>query len=138
MSAARFTVARASAQTAPTDWRVDIRAGHHDLVADENPHLGGQDVGPAPYELLLAALSACTSITLRMYAARKAWPLEGVEVQLRYVREGDADWIEREIAVQGALAPEQRTRLGEIAERTPVTLTLKGGVEIRTQLRDPV
>jgi putative redox protein len=136
MSAARFTVARASSRSAPAEWRIDIRAGHHDLISDENPHLGGQDAGPAPYELLLAALSACTSITLRMYAARKEWPLERLEVQLRYVREGEADWVEREIVLRGPLSSEQKARLGEIAERTPVTLTLKGGVEIRTELRE--
>jgi putative redox protein len=136
MSAARFTIARASSKSAPVDWRTEIRAGHHDLIADEHPPQGGQDAGPAPYELVLAGLSACTSITLRMYAKRKGWPLESIEVQLRLSREDEAMWVDREIALQGPLAPEQVARLMDVAERTPVTLTLKNGVEIRTQLRE--
>jgi putative redox protein len=127
-------MARAHARIGETRYRVDLKAGHHALMADEHPELGGQDAGPAPYELLLAALGACTSITLKMYAERKAWPLAGVDVGLVYVREGDAARIDRTLTLEGGLDETQRARLADIAERTPVTLTLKGGVEINTRL----
>jgi putative redox protein len=128
-------MARASCRIGLENYAVRIEAGRHVLVADEPTALGGKDSGAAPYELLLSALGACTAITLRMYAQRKGWPLEGVAVELHYRKEGDAASIERVLSLDGALAGEQRDRLAEIAERTPVTLTLKGGVEIRTELR---
>ena len=128
-------MARARAQIGETRYRVDIKAGHHALTADEHVELGGQDAGPAPYELLLAALGACTSITLKMYAERKAWPLAEVDVGLVFTREGDRGKIERRLTLSGDLDAAQRERLADIAERTPVTLTLKAGVDIHTELR---
>jgi putative redox protein len=128
-------MARAHARIAEARYRVDIRAGTHELVADEGRTLGGADAGPAPYELLLAALGACTSITLKMYAERKEWPLEALEVELAYLTSGDAMRIDRRLKVEGPLDEAQRARLAEIAERTPVTLTLKSGVEIVTTLK---
>ncbi len=127
-------MARARARIAETRYRVDLKAGHHDLVADEHPDLGGQDAGPAPYELLLAALGACTSITLKMYAERKDWPLTAIDVSLLFTREGEQGRIERTLTLEGDLDEAQRARLADIAERTPVTLTLKSGVEINTRL----
>ena len=101
--------------------------------ADELPTLGGKDVGPGPYELLTSALAACTAITLRMYAERKLWPVTAVQADVHFVREGDKQHIDRVLTIEGADA-EQKKRMAEIAERTPVTMTLKGGIEIRTKL----
>jgi uncharacterized OsmC-like protein len=120
-------------------YRQDIRAGNHSLVADEPASLGGQDAGPAPYEFLLSALGACTNMTLRMYAARKQWPLENVSVALTHRKEDDGtgfkrDVITRRIALTGALDDEQRTRLHEIADKCPVHKTLEAGARIETEL----
>jgi putative redox protein len=127
-------MARASARIAAARYRTDIRAGTHDLVADEGAALGGMDAGPAPYELLLSALGACTAMTLKMYAERKGWPLEAVEVDLAYLKGDDAVRIDRGLSIEGPLDADQRARLADIAERTPVTLTLKAGVAIMTHL----
>jgi putative redox protein len=115
-------------------WRTDIQTGAHALTADEPPALDGADAGPAPYELLCAALAACTSITLRMYAARKDWPLERIEVDVHYGKTDEAARIDRRLRLYGALDDDQRARLADIAERTPLTLTLKSGVAIETRL----
>ncbi len=117
------------------DYPVAITAGRHSWTCDEPPSLGGQDTGPAPYDLLLGSLGACTAITLRMYAKRKEWPLRGVVVDLQMHRGDDGARIERALTIQGDLTPEQCSRLLEIAEKTPVTLTLKNGVKIHTQLQ---
>ncbi len=121
----------------------EIVAGHHRLSADE-PHPVGDDVGPTPYDLLLAGLGACTSMTVRMYADRKEWPLERVRVTLRHTRihakdcaecETTAGWvsqIDREIELTGNLDEEQRQKLMAIAERCPVHQTLTGEVRITT------
>ncbi|MDX1608529.1 MAG: bifunctional alpha/beta hydrolase/OsmC family protein [Halofilum sp. (in: g-proteobacteria)] len=123
----------------------DVLAGGHRLPADEPPAVGGADTGPSPYVYLLAALGACTSMTLRMYARHKGLSLERVAVTLRHdqvhaedcadcwYREGRIDRIERRIAVTGELTPAQRTRLLEIADRCPVHRTLTGQLEIHTR-----
>ena len=123
-----------------------IEAGRHRLVADEPVEAGGTDTGPSPYELLLAALGACTSMTISMYARRKRWPLEGVTVRLQHAKihaqdcaecetkEGRLDRIEREISLTGPLGAEQRARLLEIANRCPVHRTLVSEIDIRTRL----
>jgi putative redox protein len=109
-------------------------AGHH-LTADESVAAGGTNTGPAPYGLLLASLGACTSITLRMYADRKGWALGEIHVSLRLRRSAEGgDQIERDIRFGAALTPEQVTRLGEIAEKTPVTKTIKAGAAIQTRV----
>lgn len=77
----------------------------------------------------------CTAISLRMYAARKQWPLQSLRVELQYKKEGERGRIDRALTIDGDLAPEQRARMAEIAERTPVTLTLQAGVDIHTRLR---
>jgi putative redox protein len=127
-------MAHAKANIGTTNYAVSIMAGHHQLSADERAELGGQDVGPAPYELLCAALCACTAITLRMYAERKKWPLRAVHVDVRYTQEGKKGAIARVLTFEGELDGEQRARLADVAERTPVTLTLKQGVPITTTL----
>jgi putative redox protein len=114
-------------------YATSIDFGTHGLTADEPPERGGAAAGPAPYELLLASLGACTAITLRMYADRKQWPLESLDVRLDLHGQGETLRIERVLAAVG-LDAEQRVRLAEIAERTPVTLTLKNGLKIDTRL----
>jgi putative redox protein len=130
-------VAHTYAHIGTQDYLVDISAGRHKLAADEPPGLGGTGAGFAPYELLLSSLAACTAITLRMYARRKQWVLQAVEVDLRLFREGETTVIERKLAFTGALDAAQQARLLDISERTPVTLTLKGGTRIDTSLRGP-
>jgi putative redox protein len=112
----------------------DIESGAHRLRSDEPSTRGGTDAGPAPYDLLLAALGACTSITLRMYAERKGWPLGRVEVALRFFKTKDDERIERDVRISAALSEEQRSRLAEICEKTPVTLTIRKGTPIATRL----
>lgn len=125
-------------------FRTEIQMGEHRLTADEPVAAGGDGAGPDPYDLLLAALGACISMTLTLYANRKAWPLEGVEVELshRKVYAEDCadcgerepgqllDRIERRVLLKGPLDEAQRQRLQEIAGRCPVHRTLSGNVVI--------
>jgi putative redox protein len=114
-------------------YRVDVRVGAHQVVADEPTAAGGGDVGPSPFGLLLAGLAACTATTLRMYAARKRWELTTIDIDVRFdVAEDGRGSIERTITVPVELSPEQRVRLAEIAERTPVTLAVRAGTPITT------
>ena len=122
-----------------------IQAGQHVLEADEPKSIGGGDRGPSPYELLLAALGTCTSMTLRMYADRKGWPLEHTRVRLSHskihakdcencdTKLGYVDRIERVIELDGRLDDQQRARLLEIADRCPVHRTLTSEVSIVTR-----
>ncbi len=124
-----------------------IVAGQHELTADE-PQPTGHDTGPSPYDLLLSSLGACTSMTLRMYATRKQWPLEAVTVTLRHSRihaddcadcateSGQLDRVERTLTLTGDLDESQRERLLEIADRCPVHKTLHSEVDVRTVLTD--
>ncbi len=128
----------------------EIRTGRHDLVADEPTSVGGTDRGPTPYDLLLAALGACTGMTLRMYADRKKWPLKAVRVYLNHKKvhasdcaacESSAtklDWMERLLELEGPLSAEQKQRLVEIAEKCPVHRTLHGPITVETKLKEPV
>lgn len=123
-----------------------ITAGNHELVADE-PRPVGDDSGPTPYDLLLAALGSCTSMTVRMYAKRKEWPLDQVRVTLRHsrihaedcadceTRVGLVNQIDLDIELIGNLDEEQRQRLLLIAGRCPVHQTLTSEVHITTTLR---
>ena len=123
----------------------EIVAGDHRWRSDE-PAPFGTDTGPSPYDLLLASLGACTSMTLRLYAQRKGWDLQRVTVRVRHSRihaedcndcetkEGYLDRIDREIELTGRLDDDQKRRLVEIAERCPVHRTLKSEINIRTSL----
>ena len=127
-------VAHAKASIGLANYAVTISAGQHRLNADEGPALGGKDMGPAPYDLLCSALGACTAITLRMYAQRKGWALSAAHVDVRFQRIEKEASIARVLTLEGDLNEEQRARLADIAERTPVTLTLKQGLPITTTL----
>jgi putative redox protein len=129
-----------------TGFAQDIRVGAHRLQADEPTGADGTDTGPSPYDFLLAALGSCTSMTLRMYADRKQWPLQGVTVHLHHekihaedcaeceTRVGRIDHIERRIELAGPLEDSQRQRLLEIARMCPVHRTLKAEIQITTTL----
>jgi putative redox protein len=122
-----------------------VTVGPHRLIADEPVAVGGEDSGPGPYDLLLAGLGACTSMTMRLYADRKSLPLDRITVTLKHnrihaqdcteceTREGMLDQIERVIAMDGALDPDQRQRLMEIADKCPVHRTLKSEIRILTR-----
>lgn len=128
--------------------RTDIMANGFPIVADEPESVGGTNLGPTPYDLLTASLGACTSMTLRMYADRKEWPLEAVTVDLKYRKvhardcercetdEGKIDHIEREISLEGELDDDQKKRLLEIADRCPVHRTLHSEIHVETRLVD--
>lgn len=128
-------MAHAKASIGTVDYATAIETGHHRLTADEGAGLGGKDAGPAPYDLLTSALGACTVITLRMYAERKQWPVTAVHADIHFKRGDDkVESIDRVLHIEGSVDAEQKKRMAEIAERTPVTLTLKRSLEIRTTL----
>jgi putative redox protein len=124
----------------------EIEVRGHLLRADEPLEGGGGDVGPSPYELLLSALGACTAMTLRLYAGRHDWPLEGVEIVLRHERvyvedcrdcESPGSRLERvtkRLTLHGPLHDSQRERLAEISERCPVQRTLQSTITIEQEL----
>ena len=123
----------------------DIAVGPHQLTAEEPKDMGGEDEGPTPYDLLLAALGSCTSITVTLYAQRKSWPLQEVITRLRHSRihvtdcaeceteEGTINRIELDIEFVGPLSSEQRSKLLEIAKKCPVHRTLTSETNIRTR-----
>ena len=122
--------------------------GRHRLIADEPTAAGGNDLGPGPYELLLMALGACKTMTVRLYAERKQWPLDRVTVRLRHSRihaedcaecetkEGMLDRIECVVELGGTLDATQRARLFEISGKCPVHRTLTSEISIQSRLQD--
>lgn len=129
-------------------YQTEIVANGHHLVADEPIAVGGANTGPNPYDYLVSALGACTAMTLRMYADRKKWPLDGVTVRLRHrkihaadcesceIRQGSIDAIEREIELLGNLDADQRTKLLQIADKCPVHRTLHGEIRVDSRLKE--
>ena len=120
----------------------DVKTSRHHFYADEPESLGGSDLGPTPYEYLCAGLGACTSITLRMYANRKKWPVEDIIVDVSHNKEIHGDGIQRdvftrEITVIGELEDAQRARIIEIANKCPVHRTLEAGSDVITRERLP-
>ena len=126
--------------------RQEVTAGRHTFVADEPQAAGGTDTGPDPYALLLAALGACTAMTLRLYAGRKKWPLGEIRVELSHSRVYVEDCagcdrpgtqverITRTILLSGPLDAAQVARLAEIARRCPVHKTLTTGVQVSDEV----
>lgn len=110
----------------------DIEVGGHRLRADEEKDKGGEDTGPGPHEFLLAALGACTSMTLKVYAERKGWPLSNVQVAVNGSTTDAGFVITRQLTLDGDLDAEQRQRLLEIADKCPVHKTLSGSITIQT------
>ncbi len=139
---------RVTVHTPGTGFRTGVAVRQHTLVADEPEAAGGTDQGPTPYDLLAAALGTCTAMTLRMYADRKKWPLEGITVHVEHdrlhaedcaaceTREGKIDRLRRMLTLDGPLDAAQRTRLVEVADRCPVHRTLAGEIVIETALAD--
>ena len=126
---------RAVATFSGTNYSTEVVCGPHTVTADEPPARGGQDAGPSPSDLLSVAHASCTAITLRMYAERKLWPLEAIQVEVELHRAADKSTsMDRVLRLRGPLSDEQRARLADISERTPVTLTLKSGAQIRTTI----
>lgn len=135
------------ARLAGKGYTTEMRAGKHSFLADEPSSVGGDDLGPTPYDLLIAGLGACTAMTMRMYADRKGWPLKEVRVHLQHekvyaedqqqagAQPRKLDRIEREIEIDGELDHKQRQRLMEIADRCPVHRTLLGDLTIVTAER---
>jgi uncharacterized OsmC-like protein len=130
-----------------SEFAQEIIVGKHRLTSDEPFIAGGTDTGSTPYELLLAALGACTAMTVMMYARRKNWPLDGIVVRLSHLKihaedclschteTGFLDRIDREIELTGSLNPDERLRLLDIAEKCPVHRTLTSEIEIRSSLK---
>ncbi len=151
MSANHKEAAQAGPREAVVHGRSDgfvqsIRVAGHAFTADEPIASGGGETGPNPYDLLISALGACTSMTVSLYARRKSWPLDAVTVRLQHAKvyasdcaecetkEGMIDRIHRTVELHGSLNEEQRTRLLEIANKCPVHKTLTSEIDIRTEL----
>jgi putative redox protein len=127
-------------ETGQGKFQLSIRSGETSFLADEPVSVGGLGSGPSPYDLLSGALAACTTMTLRLYADQKGWPVTRIRTAVGHRREGGAerpDVFSRRIAIEGPLDPEQRTRMLEIAERCPVHRTLERGARFDTVLGEP-
>ena len=125
--------------TGTTGYAQAISTSSHLLKSDEPEKRGGTNTGPSPFELLLASLGACTAITLRMYSERKQWDLGTIDVTLRLLKDGDGPQrIERKLMFSVALNEEQRAKMLEIADKTPVTKALATGMAIQTSIENAV
>jgi putative redox protein len=137
---------KVAVQTSNESLSTEIKAGKHHLVADEPKDVGGDDSGPSPYDLLSAALGACTSMTVQMYAKQKEWDLEEATVHINHEKKHNEDALKkgkksakldhftRKVELKGNLTQEQRERLLEIANRCPVKRTLSSDIQINSEL----
>ena len=117
-------------------FKTEIISNSHSVIADEPTDLGGTGQGSSPSEFLLVALASCTAITLRMYADRKKWSLDKIEVEVNLEKADNKTLFTREALLEGALDEEQRERLLQIANACPVHKTLTNPIEISTKLVD--
>lgn len=117
--------------TGPLQQVVEI--GPHRILSDVAPAFSGEASGPEPHDILAAALAACTTLTVNMYARRKGWQLDDVRVTIRHGQEGAAYALHRHIEYVGALSSEEKARLTEIANKCPVHKTLSGQINITTE-----
>jgi len=119
--------------TGESGYAQKITAAGHEFAADEPEKRGGTNTGPAPFDLMLSSLGACTAITLRMYSERKQWKLGTIEVRTRLLQDADEPFrIERKISVSETIDAEQQAKLLEIAAKTPVSRAIAAGVSIQT------
>lgn len=132
----------------PSGYTTEVKAGNHGFLADEPTSMGGDDLGPSPYDLVASGLGACTAITLRMYINRKGWEVTNIKVHLQHQKihaedclqcdtpNGKIDKIDRIIELEGNLTEEQRQRLLEIANKCPVHRTLHNEVVVESKLME--
>lgn len=111
-----------------------IEIGRHRILTDVSPASGGEDSGPEPHDILAAALAACTTLTVNLYAKRKGYALDEVQVSIRHGQEGAAYALHRSIRYLGALGEDEKARLTEIANKCPVHKTLSGQITITTEM----
>ncbi|MFP5040588.1 OsmC family protein [Parasediminibacterium sp. JCM 36343] len=113
-------------------YQVTLTSNSHQFIADEPLTVGGKDTGPAPDNILEAALASCTAITLRMYADRKQWPVESIDVAVQVQRIDNKTVFTRNITLHGQIDEEQKERLLQIAKACPVSKSLMGEIEINS------
>lgn len=113
-----------------------VRTEGHEFVMDEPEVMGGTDIGPSPFALVVAALGACTNMTLRMYADMKKWPLDQVQTEVIHTPSKSGHHFSRVVSIEGALDAEQRARLLEIANKCPVHKLLEGQAQVDTRLAE--
>ena len=120
-------------ETGESAYAVSIAVSGHVLKGDESVAFGGGNLGPAPYDMLLAALGECTAMTVRWYAIQKNWPLTKVEVKLSHRKIDKVDTFEKQVIIHGdALSDEQRKKLVDVAAKCPVQRTLQSDMVIHT------
>jgi len=128
-------IASISASLGSSDFVTNINNDTHTWMADEPLEIGGSNQGPNPYEMMLSALSSCSAITMKMYANRKAWPLQGVDIQCDLVKPelNGTSFIQRKMSLKGPLDMEQTDRLLQIADLSPIHKMLSHGIVIVSQ-----